>query len=65
MSQMNAIIHRIKADWAEEFERLFKKHQNPNWVKHYEKGGVLAASLTRVEFGVEEEDAKKGGYVNY
>jgi hypothetical protein len=65
MSQTNAIILRIKADRADEFERLFKKHQYPNWVKHHEKGGMLAASLTRVEYGVEEEDAKKGGYVNY
>lgn len=65
MSQTNAIILRIKADRAEEFERLFKKHQYPNWVKHHQKGGMLAASLTRVEYGVEEEDAKRGGYVNY
>ena len=49
-----------KADRADEFERLFKKHQYPNWVKHHEKGGMLAASLTRVEYGVEEDDAKKG-----
>ena len=65
MSQTNAIILRIKADRAKEFERLFKKHQYPNWVKHHEKGGMLAASLTRVEYGVEEEDAKQGAYVNY
>jgi hypothetical protein len=63
MSQTNAIILRIKADRADEFERLFKEHQYPNWLKHLEKGGMLAASLTRVEYGVEEEDAKKGRYV--
>jgi hypothetical protein len=34
MSQTNAIILRIKADRADEFERLFKEHQYPNWVKH-------------------------------
>jgi len=65
MSQTNAIILRIKADRAKVFERLFKKHQYPNWKKHYAKGGMLAASLTRVAYGVEEEDAKQGGYVNY
>jgi hypothetical protein len=42
MSQTNAIILRIKADRAAEFERLFKKHQYPNWVRHHEKGGMLA-----------------------
>jgi len=65
MSQTNAIILRIKADRAKEFERLFKKHQYQNWQKHHAKGGMLAASLTRVAYGVEEEDAKQGGYVNY
>jgi hypothetical protein len=65
MSQTNAIILRIKAERAKEFERLFKKHQYPNWQKHHDKGGMLAASLTRVEYGVEEDDAKRGGYVNY
>ena len=38
--------------------QTIKKHQYPNWVKHREKGGMLAASLTRVEYGVEEDDAK-------
>ncbi len=65
MSQTNAIILRIKADRAKEFERLFKAEQYKNWEKHHAKGGLLAASLTRVEYGVEEEDAKQGGYVNY
>ena len=44
MSQTNAIILRIKADRAKEFEQLFKNHQYPNWVKHHGKGGMLAAS---------------------
>jgi len=34
-------------------------------VKHDTTGGLIAASLTRVAYGVEEEDAKQGGYVNY
>jgi hypothetical protein len=65
MSQTSAIVLRIKADRTEEFERLFKKHQYPTWVRHHEKGGMLEASLTRVEYGVEEEHAKKGRYVSY
>ena len=56
MSQTNAIILRIKADRASEFERLFKKHQYPNWQKHHAKGGMLAASLTRVAYGSQERD---------
>jgi hypothetical protein len=65
MSQTNAIILRIKRDRAKEFERLFREKQYPNWEKHHRAGGMLAASLTRVEYGSEEDDARTGDYVNY
>ena len=65
MSQTNVIVLRIAKDRASEFEKLFEREQFPNWQKHKASGGFLAASLTRVEFGVEEDDATKGRYVNY
>ena len=65
MSQTNAIILRIRKDRTAEFERLFEAEQYPNWTKHHANGGLLAASLTRVEYGSEEDDATQGGYVNY
>jgi phage gpG-like protein len=65
MSQTNAIILRISRDRAAEFEKLFEAEQYPNWKKHHASGGLLSASLTRVEYGSEEDDAKTGAYVNY
>jgi hypothetical protein len=65
MSQTNVIVLRIAKDKTKEFEALFEKEQYPNWHKHKNDGGFLAASLTRVEFGSEEDDAKRGKYVNY
>src|SRR5688572_7421779 len=65
MSQTNAIILRIKKERTKEFEEAFGREQYKNWEKHVAKGGFLAASLTRVEYGSEEDASKKGGYVNY
>ena len=65
MSQTNVIILRIAKEKAKEFEKLFEAEQLPNWKKFHAKKQFLAASLTRVEYGSEEDDAKKGKYVNY
>jgi hypothetical protein len=64
-SQTNAIIIRIRRESAAEFERLFEEEELPIWKDFHSQGKLLAASLTRVEYGVEEEDAKKGDYVAY
>jgi len=65
VAQTNVIVLRIAKDKATEFEALFEQEQYPNWQKHKKTGGFLAASLTRVEFGSEEDDAMRGKYVNY
>lgn len=64
-SQTNAIILRIRKDKAAEFERAFAAEEVPIWEDFHTRGKLLAASLTRVEYGVEQEDAKKGNYVAY
>jgi hypothetical protein len=64
-SQTNAIILRIRREQAKEFEQLFEAEELPIWKEFHAKGKLRAASLTRVEYGVEEDDAKKGGYVAY
>ena len=64
-SQTNAIILRIRKENAAEFERAFADEELPIWEDFYKRGKLLAASLTRVEYGVEEDDAKKGNYVVY
>ena len=64
-SQTNAIIIRIRKEKAREFERLFEKEELPIWMDFHARGKLRSASLTRVEYGVEEDDAKTGKYVAY
>jgi hypothetical protein len=56
MAQANAIIVRIRADAAEEFERLFEAEELPIWDEFVSDGTFLKARLARVEYGSEERD---------
>jgi hypothetical protein len=56
MPQGNAIIVRIRADAAEEFERLFEAEELPIWDEFVSNGTFLKARLVRVGFGTEERD---------
>ena len=64
MPQANAIIIRIRAEEAEEFERLFGEEELPIWKDLHGAGKLLAASLTRVAFGSEEQEGVQD-YVIY
>jgi len=65
VSQTNAIILRIRADQADEFERMFREEELPIWDDFAKRGGLLAASLTRASYGTEEERWQKKGIVEY
>lgn len=65
MSQTNAIILRIRAEQAEEFERLFRAEEVPIWEDYARQGKFLQASLTRVAYGSEQERQAKRGIVEY
>jgi hypothetical protein len=54
MSQANAIILRIRADAAEEFQRMFEAEELPIWDEFVANGTFLKARLARVAFGTEE-----------
>jgi hypothetical protein len=56
MAQANAIILRIRADAAGEFERLFEAEELPIWDEFVANGIFLKARLARVGFGTEERD---------
>jgi hypothetical protein len=56
MPQGNAIIVRIRADKAGEFERLFEEEELPIWDEFVSNGTFLKARLVRVGFGTEERD---------
>jgi hypothetical protein len=56
MAQANAIIIRIRAHEAEEFERLFKAEELPLWDEYSATGKFLKARFARIEYGTEERD---------
>ncbi|MGH2642247.1 MAG: hypothetical protein ACRDGO_11170 [Actinomycetota bacterium] len=56
MAQANAIIVRIRADSAEEFERMFEAEELPIWEEFISDGTFLKARLARVEYGSEERE---------
>ncbi len=56
MTQANAIIVRIRASEAQEFERLFEAEELPIWDEFSATGQFLKARLARVGYGTEERD---------
>lgn len=56
MAQANAIIIRIRAAEAEEFERLFEAEELALWDEYSAEGKFLKARLARIEYGTEERD---------
>jgi quinol monooxygenase YgiN len=49
--QRVGIILRIPTSRVAEFEQLFSTGLVPVWRRHHDDGGLLAATLTRVEDG--------------
>ncbi len=56
MAQANAIIIRIRATEADEFERLSEAEELPLWNEYSAAGKFLKARLARIEYGTEERD---------
>ena len=56
MAQANAIVLRIKADAAEDFEELFEAEELPLWDEYIASGKFLKVRLARIEYGTEERD---------
>jgi hypothetical protein len=56
MAQANAIIIRIRANEAQDFERLFEAEELPLWDEFSAAGKFLQARLARVRFGTEQDE---------
>ena len=51
MSELDVIVIRIRAEQAEEYERLFAEQELPRWRDYKERGAFLSARISRAEFG--------------
>jgi hypothetical protein len=54
--QANHIVLSIREAEAEAFEALFEAEELPIWKEMAAQGSLVAANLTRIGFGGEEED---------
>jgi hypothetical protein len=54
--QTNAIVIHVRSEEADAFEQLFAAEELPIWDEFHANGTLIAASLTRVEYGSEEKE---------
>lgn len=54
MSEMDVIVIHIRADQAEEYERLFAEQELPRWRDYKARGAFISARISRVAFGTDQ-----------
>jgi hypothetical protein len=54
MNQLNVLVIHIRADQADEYQRLFEAHELPRWRAYQDAGKFVRAQLFRTEFGSDE-----------
>ena len=53
MSELDVIVIHIRAEQAEEYERLFAESELPRWHDFKARGAFLSARISRVAFGTD------------
>jgi hypothetical protein len=54
MSELDVIVIHIRADQAEEYERLFAERELPRWREYQARGAFISARISRVAFGTDQ-----------
>jgi len=54
VSQVNVIVIHVRAEQAQEYERLFEEHELPRWRDYQARGKFVNARFFRSEFGTDE-----------
>jgi hypothetical protein len=53
VSELDVIVIRVRAEQAEEYERLFAEHELPRWREYKARGAFLSARISRATFGTD------------
>jgi hypothetical protein len=53
VSELDVIVIHIRAEQAEEYERLFAERELPRWREYKARGALLSARISRTEFGTD------------
>src|SRR5690348_11271477 len=56
MSELDVIIIHIRAEQAEEYERLFAEQELPRWREFKARGAFLSARISRVAFSTDNRE---------
>jgi hypothetical protein len=60
MSELDVIVIHIRAEQAEEYERLFAERELPRWREYKARGAFISARISRAAFGTDQrEDVAK------
>ena len=54
MSELDVIVIHIRAEQAEEYERLFAERELPRWREYKARGAFISARISRVAFGTDD-----------
>lgn len=52
-SELDVIVIHIRADQAEEYERLFAERELPRWREYKARGAFISARISRAAFGTD------------
>ena len=53
MSELDVIVIHIRAEQAEEYERLFAERELPRWREYKARGAFISARIFRAAFGTD------------
>jgi hypothetical protein len=53
MSEMDVIVIHVRAEQAEEYERLFAERELPRWREYKARGAFINARISRAAFGTD------------
>ena len=56
MSELDVIVIHIRADQAEEYERLFAERELPRWREYKARGAFISARISRTVFGTDSRE---------
>src|SRR5215475_6884496 len=60
MSELDVIVIHVRAEQAEEYERLFAERELPRWREYKARGAFISARIFRAAFGTDgREDVAK------
>ncbi len=56
MSELDVLVIHIRAEQAEQYERLFAERELPRWREYKARGAFVSARISRTAFGTDSRE---------